>query len=231
MTFPLHFLFSEVSSSPYAPLANFSCGVVSGVMASLVTQPADVVKTYIQVSTSHWSTADAIRLIYKVSGRWVAGGRFSLTVCARHLKSVRGMTMPQNRYHAELSYSVLFLRSTAWVVFFVEPCPGLCGALWWLLWLGLSMSSWWLRWVSSPEDQQCWAPQKKIEYKWTIIFFLTQRQVQEEKAAELIGFKQRDQVDIRSENECVLLFKCLNVKCACWGVYVCNIAIIHLTHS
>ncbi|XP_053274440.1 mitochondrial glycine transporter B isoform X2 [Pleuronectes platessa] len=58
----------EVSSSPYAPLANFSCGVVAGVMASLVTQPADVVKTHIQVSTSHWSTADAVRYIYKEHG-------------------------------------------------------------------------------------------------------------------------------------------------------------------
>lgn len=48
------------------PLVNFSCGVVAGVMASLVTQPADVVKTHIQVSPSQWSTADAIRYIYKV---------------------------------------------------------------------------------------------------------------------------------------------------------------------
>ncbi|XP_067353618.1 mitochondrial glycine transporter B-like isoform X2 [Channa argus] len=54
----------EVTSSTYAPLVNFSCGVVSGVMASLVTQPADVVKTHIQVSSSHWSTAHAIRYIY-----------------------------------------------------------------------------------------------------------------------------------------------------------------------
>uniref|UniRef100_A0A3P8RT29 Solute carrier family 25 member 38b n=1 Tax=Amphiprion percula TaxID=161767 RepID=A0A3P8RT29_AMPPE len=48
----------------YAPLVNFSCGVVAGVMASLVTQPADVVKTHIQVSPSHWSTSDAVRYIY-----------------------------------------------------------------------------------------------------------------------------------------------------------------------
>ena len=57
---------SEVTSAPYAPLVNFSCGVVAGIMASLATQPADVVKTHIQVSPSHWSTADAVSYIYKV---------------------------------------------------------------------------------------------------------------------------------------------------------------------
>uniref|UniRef100_A0A4W5RJD0 Solute carrier family 25 member 38b n=1 Tax=Hucho hucho TaxID=62062 RepID=A0A4W5RJD0_9TELE len=57
----------EVSSSPYAPLGNFGCGVMAGVLASVVTQPADVVKTHIQVSPSHWTTKDAIRYIYTVS--------------------------------------------------------------------------------------------------------------------------------------------------------------------
>ncbi|KAK7929896.1 hypothetical protein WMY93_006291 [Mugilogobius chulae] len=58
----------EVASSPYAPLVNFSCGVVAGVMASLATQPADVVKTHIQVSPSHWRTVDAIHYIYNENG-------------------------------------------------------------------------------------------------------------------------------------------------------------------
>ncbi|XP_023268542.1 solute carrier family 25 member 38-B-like isoform X2 [Seriola lalandi dorsalis] len=58
----------EVTLSAYVPLVNFSCGLVAGVMASLVTQPADVVKTHIQVSPSHWSTADAIRYIYMEHG-------------------------------------------------------------------------------------------------------------------------------------------------------------------
>lgn len=35
-------------------------------MASLATQPADVVKTHIQIRPSHWSTADAVRYIYTV---------------------------------------------------------------------------------------------------------------------------------------------------------------------
>uniref|UniRef100_A0A8C6LJ92 Solute carrier family 25 member 38b n=1 Tax=Nothobranchius furzeri TaxID=105023 RepID=A0A8C6LJ92_NOTFU len=62
----------EVTSAPYAPLVNFSCGVVAGVMASLVTQPADVVKTHIQVRSSHWSTTDAVHYIY----RYGMGGFF-----------------------------------------------------------------------------------------------------------------------------------------------------------
>ncbi|XP_061585157.1 mitochondrial glycine transporter B-like isoform X2 [Cololabis saira] len=58
----------EVTAAAYAPLANFSCGVMAGVMASLATQPADVVKTHIQVRPSHWSTADAVRYILKEHG-------------------------------------------------------------------------------------------------------------------------------------------------------------------
>ncbi|XP_053181286.1 mitochondrial glycine transporter B-like isoform X2 [Scomber japonicus] len=58
----------EVTSSAYIPLVNFSAGVVAGVLASLVTQPADVVKTHIQVSPSHWRTSDAIRYIYMEHG-------------------------------------------------------------------------------------------------------------------------------------------------------------------
>lgn len=57
---------AEVASSAYSPLVNFSCGVVAGIMASLATQPADVVKTHIQIRPSHWSTADAVRYIYTV---------------------------------------------------------------------------------------------------------------------------------------------------------------------
>ncbi|KAJ8001900.1 hypothetical protein DPEC_G00174210 [Dallia pectoralis] len=58
----------EVSSSPIAPLVNFGCGVVAGVLASLATQPADVVKTHIQVSSAHWTTKHAVGFIYKEHG-------------------------------------------------------------------------------------------------------------------------------------------------------------------
>ncbi|PWA15478.1 hypothetical protein CCH79_00014706 [Gambusia affinis] len=53
----------EVSSSPPAPVANFSCGVLAGVLASLVTQPADVVKTHVQVNLQ-LRTTEAVRCIY-----------------------------------------------------------------------------------------------------------------------------------------------------------------------
>ncbi|XP_029914949.1 mitochondrial glycine transporter A [Myripristis murdjan] len=57
----------EISTSAYAPVANFSCGVLAGVLASLITQPADVVKTHVQVSTQ-LRTADAIKYIYMEHG-------------------------------------------------------------------------------------------------------------------------------------------------------------------
>uniref|UniRef100_A0A3P8WGY1 Mitochondrial glycine transporter n=1 Tax=Cynoglossus semilaevis TaxID=244447 RepID=A0A3P8WGY1_CYNSE len=57
----------EVSSSSAAPLANFSCGIVAGVLASLITQPADVVKTQVQVNPQ-LRTAEAITYIYREHG-------------------------------------------------------------------------------------------------------------------------------------------------------------------
>ncbi|CAL8333712.1 unnamed protein product [Merluccius merluccius] len=60
----------EVSCTVYVPLVNFGCGVVAGVLASLVTQPADVVKTHIQVSTLPFSMSQAIRYIYTETGLW-----------------------------------------------------------------------------------------------------------------------------------------------------------------
>ncbi|CAG10787.1 unnamed protein product [Tetraodon nigroviridis] len=55
-------------SSACVPLVNFSCGVVAGIMASLVTQPADVVKTHIQVSKSPCSMTEVARHIYTERG-------------------------------------------------------------------------------------------------------------------------------------------------------------------
>ncbi|XP_017272032.1 mitochondrial glycine transporter A [Kryptolebias marmoratus] len=57
----------EISASPSAPLANFSCGILAGVLASLITQPADVVKTQVQVKPQ-LRTADAIRSVYTELG-------------------------------------------------------------------------------------------------------------------------------------------------------------------
>lgn len=47
-------------------MANFSCGVLAGVLASLITQPADVVKTNVQVKLQ-LKTSEAIRCIYMVT--------------------------------------------------------------------------------------------------------------------------------------------------------------------
>uniref|UniRef100_A0A3B4EUB4 Mitochondrial glycine transporter n=1 Tax=Pundamilia nyererei TaxID=303518 RepID=A0A3B4EUB4_9CICH len=55
------------NTSPAAPVANFSCGVLAGVLASLITQPADVVKTHVQVNPQ-LKTAEAIRYIYMEYG-------------------------------------------------------------------------------------------------------------------------------------------------------------------
>ncbi|KAG7459322.1 hypothetical protein MATL_G00209430 [Megalops atlanticus] len=59
----------EISSSHYAPLGNFGCGVLAGVLASLATQPADVVKTHVQVSPHLYKRmADAVHYIYLKHG-------------------------------------------------------------------------------------------------------------------------------------------------------------------
>lgn len=58
---------TEISESSCAPLANFGCGVLAGVLASLITQPADVVKTHVQVNPQ-LRTMEAVRYIYVEHG-------------------------------------------------------------------------------------------------------------------------------------------------------------------
>lgn len=59
----------ELVSAPCAPLLNFSCGIFAGVLASLVTQPADVVKTRVQVSPGKFGgTKEAIVYIFRTDG-------------------------------------------------------------------------------------------------------------------------------------------------------------------
>ncbi|KAK7940223.1 hypothetical protein WMY93_003549 [Mugilogobius chulae] len=58
---------TEFKLSVYAPLANFSCGVLAGVLASLITQPADVVKTQVQINPQ-LRTLQAITCIYMEHG-------------------------------------------------------------------------------------------------------------------------------------------------------------------
>ncbi|KAL0993064.1 hypothetical protein UPYG_G00102760 [Umbra pygmaea] len=59
----------EMITSTYTSLANFSCGILAGALASLFTQPADVVKTHIQVSPHLYKrTTQAVQYIYKEHG-------------------------------------------------------------------------------------------------------------------------------------------------------------------
>lgn len=59
----------EEQDPAFAPLVNFGCGVLAGVLASVVTQPADVIKTHMQLSPERyrWS-GQAIAFIFKDSG-------------------------------------------------------------------------------------------------------------------------------------------------------------------
>ncbi|XP_067416959.1 mitochondrial glycine transporter isoform X3 [Emydura macquarii macquarii] len=48
------------------PLVNFSCGIFAGILASLATQPADVIKTHMQLTPEKYCwTGQAIALIFK----------------------------------------------------------------------------------------------------------------------------------------------------------------------
>ncbi|KAM3822534.1 mitochondrial glycine transporter isoform 2-T2 [Vipera latastei] len=51
------------------PLVNFGCGTVAGILASLATQPADVIKTHMQLSSEKYlQTGQTIALIFKNYG-------------------------------------------------------------------------------------------------------------------------------------------------------------------
>lgn len=69
---------------------NFGCGVVAGIMASLATQPADVVKTSIQISQSHCSMMKVVRHIYTVSlaGFWTCVQEPGRNVCSHTVSSL-----------------------------------------------------------------------------------------------------------------------------------------------
>ncbi|XP_014448239.1 mitochondrial glycine transporter [Tupaia chinensis] len=51
------------------PVVNFSCGIFAGILASLVTQPADVIKTHMQLSPRKFQwIGQAVTLIFKDYG-------------------------------------------------------------------------------------------------------------------------------------------------------------------
>lgn len=62
---------AEVAAGPWSDVATFGCGLVSGLMASVATQPADVVKTRVQlngVPGGSGTLGQAIVLIYQEGG-------------------------------------------------------------------------------------------------------------------------------------------------------------------
>lgn len=53
----------------FTPLLNFSCGVMAGILASVTTQPADVIKTHMQLSPEkHRWTGQTAHYIYQNHG-------------------------------------------------------------------------------------------------------------------------------------------------------------------
>jgi len=60
---------NSLKEGQFSSLVFFSCGVVSGSMASLLTQPADVIKTQLQLFPERFgNTTEAIIHIYKTNG-------------------------------------------------------------------------------------------------------------------------------------------------------------------
>ncbi len=56
-------LFAGTGEEPPPPMFNFPCGVVSGLMASVITQPFDVIKTRMQVNPRSYPTLPATLLV------------------------------------------------------------------------------------------------------------------------------------------------------------------------
>nr|XP_044992579.1 mitochondrial glycine transporter isoform X2 [Jaculus jaculus] len=53
----------------FVPAVNFSCGIFAGILASLVTQPADVIKTHMQLSPGRFQwIGQAVAFIFKDHG-------------------------------------------------------------------------------------------------------------------------------------------------------------------
>lgn len=147
MFFWIKFLLSafleEISTSASAPLANFSCGVLAGVLASLITQPADVVKTHVQVKPQ-LRTADAIRYVYMVtiSPRHLFSEQLMFELISRGcvLSLIVSDACPSSIL-PPLSFSVrnMDFRGSSEGQF-----HGHWGGPWWLPWRGQCMSRWWL---------------------------------------------------------------------------------------
>ena len=72
-----------MDSGPFVPYVRFSCGVVAGVGASLVTQPFDVIKTKMQLFPHQFqSITPVIVYVYQVNAQF-----YSYCLCERKYES------------------------------------------------------------------------------------------------------------------------------------------------
>ncbi|CAI9739384.1 mitochondrial glycine transporter B [Octopus vulgaris] len=63
------FLSPDIVNKSYLPLLHFNCGILAGVLASILTQPADVVKTLMQLHPKTYPTIqNATLYIYQKEG-------------------------------------------------------------------------------------------------------------------------------------------------------------------
>jgi solute carrier family 25 protein 38 len=59
--------FAESVPDSGLPMLHFSCGVTAGMMASLITQPADVLKTHMQLYPKRYGRLrNAAKFVYQV---------------------------------------------------------------------------------------------------------------------------------------------------------------------
>jgi len=90
----------HVSQTP----VNFGCGIVSGILAAGITQPADVIKTKMQLYPQRYSSVPlSISLVFKESG---IKGFFSGTV-PRIVRRTLMATMAWTVYEQVINYTGL----------------------------------------------------------------------------------------------------------------------------
>ena len=66
----LPFFISDKIDEFYVPVMHFNSGIVAGLLASFITQPADVMKTHMQLNPQkHIHIKDVITFIYQVNNK------------------------------------------------------------------------------------------------------------------------------------------------------------------
>lgn len=75
------FLISELKIPEYTTPIHFSCGILAGVLASAVTQPADVLKTKMQLYPNKFeSVLEVVLFVHKVCTNYFNGIKITLMV-------------------------------------------------------------------------------------------------------------------------------------------------------